>query len=81
MLFTPPPNMSFTKTTPRKAEMPFSNFTEHSICEYKFGLEQSEKAKVYLLLDLHYSDFCCLDQAITHTFKYKGYFHICFLAL
>lgn len=37
------------KTTPGKAEKPFSNFTEHFIPEYKFSLEQNEKAEVYLV--------------------------------
>lgn len=39
----------FTKTTPGKAEKPFSNFTEHFISEYKFSLEQSKKAEMYLI--------------------------------
>lgn len=39
----------FTKTTPGKAEKPFSNFTEHFISEYKFSLEQNKKAEMYLI--------------------------------
>jgi len=46
----------FTKTTPGKAEKPFSNFTEHFIAECKFSLEQNEKAEAYPInsVTLHY---------------------------